>query len=193
MLFRKKKTANKAELDLHIFQTKVELRRLQEKYQTMLERELRLARQEKAAGAAQPGNRQRIKTVYYLLQTTDAAYQSLDDISTADELNRTTNALTAALQQVDQLAAAPAGQGGVRPGDGPGPGPVRLLLQSRGVGLRLPGAADQQLGRAGAVGRRPGRRLREPDPPGQVLPLPPQVQEMAHFRCDDLHAAASLP
>ena len=52
MLFRKKKTANKAELDLHIFQTKVELRRLQEKYQTMLERELRLARQEKAACAA---------------------------------------------------------------------------------------------------------------------------------------------
>lgn len=109
MLFRKKKTANKAELDLHIFQTKVELRRLQEKYQTMLERELRLARQEKAAGAAQPGNRQRIKTVYYLLQTTDAAYQSLDDISTADELNRTTNALTAALQQVDRLAASAQG------------------------------------------------------------------------------------
>lgn len=105
MLFRKKKTESKAELDLHVFQTKVELKRLQEKYQTLLERELRTARREKEGGAAQPANYERIKTIYYLLQTTENAYQELDDISTADELNRTTNELSKALDRVNQLAA----------------------------------------------------------------------------------------
>lgn len=105
MLFQKKKTATKPELDLHVFQTKVELRRLQERYQNLLERELRQARLEVSGGAARPSNQDRIKTIYYLLQTTDEAYQELNDISTTDELNRTTNDLNAALKRVDQIAA----------------------------------------------------------------------------------------
>lgn len=120
MLFQKKKTLDKPELDLHVFKTKVELRRLQEKYQAMLEKELRVARMEKEGGAPRPANYERIKTIYYLLQTTDAAYQDLENISTTDDLNRTTNELAAVLKRVDQLAntSQRADTGGIKRGIG---------------------------------------------------------------------------
>lgn len=117
MLFQKKKTLDKPELDLHVFKTKVELRRLQEKYQTLLEKELRIARAQKEGGV-QPANYERIKTIYYLLQTTDAAYQDLENIATTDDLNRTTNELASVLKRVDQLAntAQRADSGGIKRG-----------------------------------------------------------------------------
>lgn len=104
MLFGKKKTVSKEELQLQVFQTKVELRRLLDKYQTMLDRELRAAQREKDAGVARPSNYERIKTIVSLMSTTQAAYEDMDNISTADELNRTTNELAQVLKTVNSIS-----------------------------------------------------------------------------------------
>lgn len=118
MLFRKKAPVDQEELALKVFKTKVELRRILEKYETMMERELRVAREEKRAGAAQPSNYERIRTIAGLIATTQRAYQELDDIATTDELNRTTNELSAVLRDMDRIGGSTqrADVGGLRRG-----------------------------------------------------------------------------
>jgi len=114
MFFKKKQTVNREELELQVFKTKIELRRIMEKYEVMLQRELRLARSERAAGAARPSNYEKMRTVAGLLATTKKAYEEMDRISTADELNRTTAELSAALQGLNRIstsAAKPDGAG----------------------------------------------------------------------------------
>lgn len=106
MLFGKKKTVNKQELELQVFKTKVELRRLSDKYQSLLEREVRLAKKEQESGVTRPSNTERIKSILALIATTQTAYDQMDSISTQDELNRTTNELAAALKSVNQIAAS---------------------------------------------------------------------------------------
>lgn len=105
-MFGRKKTVSKEELQTQIFQNKVELRRLLDKYETMLQRELRIAQGEKAAGIARPSNYERIKTIAALMATTQSAYQDMDNISTTDELNRTTNELAKVLKNVNAIAGS---------------------------------------------------------------------------------------
>jgi hypothetical protein len=118
MLFRKKEPVDREELDLKVFKTKVELRRILEKYETMLERELRMAREQKRSGVQRPANYERIRTIAGLISTTKTAYQELDDISTTDELNRTTGELTAVLRDMDRITGSTqrADVGGLRRG-----------------------------------------------------------------------------
>ncbi len=118
MLFKKKGHANQEELALKVFQTKVELRRILEKYETMLERELRMARTQKASGVQRPANYERIRTIAGLVTTTRTAYEELDAISTTDELNRTTDELNAALRDLNRITGASqrADVGGLRRG-----------------------------------------------------------------------------
>ena len=118
MLFRKKEPVDREELDLKVFKTKVELRRILEKYETMLERELRMAREQKRSGVQWPANYERIRTIAGLIATTKTAYQELDDISTTDELNRTTGELTAVLRDMDRITGSTqrADVGGLRRG-----------------------------------------------------------------------------
>ncbi|MBE6923781.1 MAG: hypothetical protein E7466_00885 [Ruminococcaceae bacterium] len=120
MLFRKKEPVNQEELDLKIFKTKVELRRILEKYEAMMERELRFAREQKQSGSPRPSNYERIRTLAGLISTTQAAYQEMDDISTTDELNRTTSELTAVLQDMNRITGKTqrADVGGLRRGIG---------------------------------------------------------------------------
>lgn len=120
MLFKKKERVNQEDLALKIFKTKVELRRILEKYEAMMERELRFAREQKQSGAARPSNYERIRTLAGLISTTQAAYQEMDDISTADELNRTTGELTAVLQDMNRITGTThrADVGGLRRGIG---------------------------------------------------------------------------
>lgn len=105
-MFGKKKTVSKEELQTQIFQNKIELRRLMDKYETLLQKELRIARDEKAAGVARPSNYERIKTIAALMATTQAAYDDMDNISTTDELNRTTNELAKVLKNVNAVSDA---------------------------------------------------------------------------------------
>lgn len=105
-MFGKKKTVSKEELQTQIFQNKIELRRLMDKYETMLQKELRIARDEKSAGVARPSNYERIKTIAALMATTQAAYEDMDAISSTDELNRTTNELAKVLKSVNSVADA---------------------------------------------------------------------------------------
>lgn len=118
MFFKKKEPVNQEELDLKIFKTKVELRRILDKYEAMMERELRSAREQKQSGVSRPSNYERIRTIAGLISTTQAAYQEMDDISTADELNRTTGELTAVLQQMNRITGSTqrADVGGLRRG-----------------------------------------------------------------------------
>lgn len=106
MLFGKKKSVSKEDLQLQVFQTKIELRRLLDKYESLLERELRVAQHEKDSGVARPSNYDRIKTIVGLMSTTQAAYQDMDNISTADELNRTTNELAQVLKTVNSISGS---------------------------------------------------------------------------------------
>lgn len=105
-MFFKKKTMNREELELQIFKTKIELRRIMEKYEVMLQRELRIARGEQAAGVSRPSNYEKLRTIAALLATTKKAHQQMDSISTADELNRTTAELSAALQSLNRIAGS---------------------------------------------------------------------------------------
>lgn len=95
---------DREELELQIFRTKIELRRIMEKYEVMLQRELRIAKSERAAGVSRPSNFEKLRTVAGLLETTKKAHQQLDSISTADELNRTTAALSEALGSLNRLS-----------------------------------------------------------------------------------------
>ncbi len=108
MFFKKKQPVDREELELQIFRTKIELRRIMEKYEVMLQRELRLARSEQAAGVARPSNFEKMRTIAGLLATTKKAHQEMDKISTADELNRTTAELSAALQGLNRISASAA-------------------------------------------------------------------------------------
>lgn len=108
MFFKKKQTVNREELELQIFKTKIELRRIMEKYEVMLQRELRIARSERAAGVAKPSNYEKMRTIAGLLATTKKAHEEMDKISTADELNRTTAELAAALQGLNRISASTA-------------------------------------------------------------------------------------
>lgn len=118
MLFKKKQPMDREELELKIFKTKIELRRIMEKYEVMLQRELRIARAEQSAGAKRSSNYEKLRTIAGLLATTKKAYQEMDNISTADELSRTTADLTAALQNLNQIAgsAQKPEAGGIRRG-----------------------------------------------------------------------------
>lgn len=113
MFFKKKQPVDREELELQIFRTKIELRRIMEKYEVMLQRELRIARSEQAAGVARPSNFEKMRTIAGLLATTKKAHQEMDKISTADELNRTTAELSAALQGLNRISASAA-----KPDDG---------------------------------------------------------------------------
>lgn len=108
MLFKKKQSISREELELQIFRTKIELRRIMEKYEVMLQRELRLARSERSAGVARPSNYEKMRTIAGLLAATKKALGELDSISTADELSRTTAELSAALQGLNRISASAA-------------------------------------------------------------------------------------
>ena len=102
----RKKTLDQNELKSRLFQTQIELRRLHERFEQLMEQELREARRQRSAGEGRPANYERIKLIYRLLQVTEKAYQQTKAIQTTDQLNRLTNELSAVLGQLNGLSAA---------------------------------------------------------------------------------------
>lgn len=100
-----RKKPNQTERQAQILQSQVEFRRLHDRFEYMLERELREANRQRAAGTQRPSNYDRIKVIYQLLKVTDSAYQETRSISNTDQLTRVTNDLAAALQKLNALSA----------------------------------------------------------------------------------------
>ncbi len=99
-----RKKLNQTELQAEILQTQVELRRLHDRFEYMLERELREAKKQRTGGVSRPSNYDRIKVIYHLLQVTDNAYHEARSISDTDQLSRVTNDLSAALGKLNALS-----------------------------------------------------------------------------------------
>ena len=88
-----------------ILQCRVSLRRLQVKYRTMLEREMRIARELRAKNMSSPANDTKIKINYYMLREIDKTMTRLSEIRDTAQLNDAMNEFAGVLASVNQLSA----------------------------------------------------------------------------------------
>lgn len=100
-----RKKSSQTERQAQILQSQVEFRRLHDRFEYMLEHEIREANRQRDAGVQRPSNYDRIKVIYQLLKVTDSAYQEARSISDTDQLTRVTNDLAGALRKLNALSA----------------------------------------------------------------------------------------
>ena len=104
-LFHKKKSQQVEDLDAKVLHCKIELRKLQEKCQIMLQRELATARALRAQNKRDVANDSRIGTDIYMLRLIDKASHRLDDISSTAQLNELFGGLNALMKQVGSMSS----------------------------------------------------------------------------------------
>ena len=94
-----------------ILQCRVTLRKLELKYRTMLEREMRIARELKSKNLTSPSNVRKMKINYYMLREIEKTRARLREIQDTDEMNAAMNQLAGVLSAVHQLSDGRAAAG----------------------------------------------------------------------------------
>lgn len=102
-MFGKSKT-NPKEQEMAVLQSRVTLRRLEERYRVMLERELRTVRALKAKNMENASNDSKIRLNYYMLQVIRNAQERLSNITDMTEVNQSMSELNDVLQTVNRLS-----------------------------------------------------------------------------------------
>lgn len=87
-----------------ILQCRVTLRKLELKYRTMLEREMRIARELKSKNLTSSSNVRKMKINYYMLREIEKTRARLREIQDTDEMNAAMNQLAGVLSAVHQLS-----------------------------------------------------------------------------------------
>lgn len=87
-----------------ILQCRVTLRKLELKYRTMLEREMRIARELKSKNLTSPSNVRKMKINYYMLREIEKTRARLREIQDTDEMNAAMNQLAGVLSAVHQFS-----------------------------------------------------------------------------------------
>lgn len=104
-LFGKRKPKEKKKsMDMEILELDVKLRRLKDKYEVLLQRELLVARDNKKNGIRNSANYSKIGIVYYSLNIVEEAQKRLRDISSSRELYVSMNEMSEALSTLNELS-----------------------------------------------------------------------------------------
>lgn len=91
-------------IDQALLDTDVKLRLLKDRYRLILEKELRVARAEKARGKKNSATYSKIGVAYYSLGVVDAAQERLREMSSSRELFHCMNEMSAALSTINGLS-----------------------------------------------------------------------------------------